>query len=262
MKGKKHLGLLLAVLLFASEAQAREDVTVTVGGETVPAFVEAGVTYVRLADLLEEMGGWETQWDHTSRTAWAETDLFTLDVPAQRSYVLADGFSFDTGGRSLLREGRTYVPLRSMANLLGARVDFVDWDTPVRVLDIGTASCTEEDFYWLCRIISAESKGESLLGQIAVGNVILNRAASSQFPNTVKGVVFDRKNGVQFEPVSNGSIYDEPTEQSILAARLVLAGVDAAGESLYFFNPALSKGQWVRANRTYDSTIGCHMFFR
>ena len=252
MKGKKYLGLLLAVLLFASEAQAREDVTVTVGGETVPAFVEAGVTYVRLADLLEEMGGWETQWDHTSRTAWAETDLFTLDVPAQRSYVLADGFSFDTGGRSLLREGRTYVPLRSMANLLGARVDFVDWDTPVRVLDIGTASCTEEDFYWLCRIISAESKGESLLGQIAVGNVILNRAASSQFPNTVKGVVFDRKNGVQFEPVSNGSIYDEPTEQSILAARLVLAGVDAAGESLYFFNPALSKGQWVRANRTYD----------
>ena len=262
MKGKKYLGLLLAVLLFASEAQAREDVTVTVGGETVPAFVEAGVTYVRLADLLEEMGGWETQWDHTSRTAWAETDLFTLDVPAQRSYVLADGFSFDTGGRSLLREGRTYVPLRSVANLLGARVDFVDWDTPVRVLDIGTASCTEEDFYWLCRITSAERKGESLLGQIAVGNVILNRAASSQFPNTVKGVVFDRKNGVQFEPVSNGSIYDEPTEQSILAARLVLAGVDAAGESLYFFNPALSKGQWVRANRTYDSTIGCHMFFR
>lgn len=63
MKGKKYLGLLLAVLLFASEAQAREDVTVTVGGETVPAFVEAGVTYVRLADLLEEMGGWETQWD-------------------------------------------------------------------------------------------------------------------------------------------------------------------------------------------------------
>ena len=39
MKGKKYLGLLLAVLLFASEAQAREDVTVTVGGETVPAFV-------------------------------------------------------------------------------------------------------------------------------------------------------------------------------------------------------------------------------
>ena len=97
---------------------------------------------------------------------------------------------------------------------------------------------------------------------VAVGNVICNRVASEEFPDTVKGVVFDRKNGVQFEPVSNRTIYDEPTEQSVLAARLVLAGVDVAGESLYFFNPALSQGSWVRANRTYRMTIGCHRFYQ
>ena len=51
-------------------------------------------------------------------------------------------------------------------------------------------------------------------------------------------------------------------EQSVLAARLVMAGVDAAGESLYFFNPALSQGKWVRANRTYHMTIGCHRFYK
>ena len=45
-------------------------------------------------------------------------------------------------------------------------------------------------------------------------------------------------------------------------ARLVLAGVDAAGESLYFFNPSLSQGSWVRANRTYHMTIGCHRFYK
>ena len=32
---------------------------------------------------------------------------------------------------TLLRTERTYVPLRSVANLLGAEVDFVDWDSPV-----------------------------------------------------------------------------------------------------------------------------------
>lgn len=261
MKGKKYLGLLLAVLLFASEAQAREDVTVTVGGETVPAFVEAGVTYVRLADLLEEMGGWETQWDHTSRTAWAETDLFTLDVPAQRSYVLADGFSFDTGGRSLLREGRTYVPLRSMANLLGAQVNFSGWDSPVTVREIESSDWTEEDLYWLSRIISAESRGEPLAGQIAVGNVILNRTASDIFPDTIKEVIFDRKDAVQFEPVSNGTIYDEPTAQSVLAAQLVLGGTSVAGDCLYFFNPEFSRGTWIRENRTWFSQIGCHLFY-
>lgn len=261
MKGKRILGLLLAALLLGSTAQAA-DITVTVEGRAVPAFVEDGVTYVQLTPFLEFLGGWETRWDHGSRTASAETDLFTLDVPIRRSYVLADGYRYETGGGSTLRTERTYVPLRSVANLLGAEVEFVDWDSPVTVRDGEEQSWTEEDFYWLSRIISAESQGESLAGQIAVGNVICNRVASDEFPDTVKEVVFDRKNGVQFEPVSNRTIYNEPTAQSVLAARLVMAGADAAGESLYFFNPALSQGSWVRANRTYHMTIGCHRFYK
>ena len=262
MKGKTILSLLLAALLMSGTARASENVTVKVDGQTVPAFAENSVTYVQLAPLLETLGGWETQWDGEARVASAETDLFTLDVPAQCSYVLADGCAFETGSASLLRSGRTFVPLRSVANLLGCRVVFVDWDTPVTVRDTETAACTEEDFDWLCRIISAESQGECLMGQVAVGNVILNRVASGAFPDSVKGVVFDQKDGTQFEPASNGTVYDDPTEQSVLAARLALAGVDAAGESLYFFNPALSQGLWVRSNRTYYGTIGCHVFYQ
>lgn len=261
MRGKRILGGFLAALLLGSTAQAA-DITVTVEGSPVPAFVEDGVTYVQLTPFLEFLGGWETQWDHDSRTASAETDLFTLDVPVRRSYVLADGYSYGMNGGTQVRTERTYVPLRSVANLLGAEVEFADWDSPVTVREGEERSWTEEDLYWLSRIISAESQGESLTGQIAVGNVICNRVDSDQFPDTIKGVVFDKKNGVQFEPVSNRTIYNEPTAQSVLAARLVLAGVDAAGESLYFFNPALSQGSWVRANRTYHMTIGCHRFYR
>ena len=261
MRGKRILGGILAALLLGSTARAA-DITVTVEGSPVPAFVEDGVTYVQLTPFLEFLGGWETQWDHGSRTASAETDLFTLDVPVRRGYVLADGYAYDTGRGTVVRTERTYVPLRSVANLLGAEVEFVDWDSPVTVRDGAEPDWTEEDLYWLSRIISAESRGEGLRGQIAVGNVICNRVASDQFPNTIKDVVFDTKNGVQFEPVSNRTIYDEPAAQSVLAARLVLAGADAAGESLYFFNPGLSQGTWVRANRAYHTTIGCHRFYK
>ena len=52
MKGKRILGLLLAGLLLGSTAQAA-DITVTVEGRPVPAFVEEGVTYVQLAPFLE-----------------------------------------------------------------------------------------------------------------------------------------------------------------------------------------------------------------
>lgn len=261
MNGRKLLGLLLAGALLAGTARAAE-VTVTVEGTAVPAFAEDGVTYAELPALLEALGGWVTCWDGESQTATAETDLFTLDVPARRSYVLADGYSYGINRGTQVYQETAYVPLRSLANLLGAQVEFVDWDTPVMVWDDQPAEWTEDDLYWLSRIISAESKGESLTGQIAVGNVICNRVAAAEFPDTIQGVIFDRKNGVQFEPVSNQTIYDEPTGQSVLAAQLALAGVDAAGDSLYFFNPALSQGTWVRANRSYYTTIGCHMFFQ
>lgn len=261
MRGKRLLGLLLAALLLTAGARA-EDVTVTVKEKTVPAFAEDGVTYVQLSSLLLALGGWETQWDGGVRTASAVTELFTLDVPVQEDYVLANGFPFALNGGSLLRTGRTYVPLRGMASLLGAEVEFSGWDSPVTVNEMAQEGWTEEDFYWLCRIISAESQGECLAGQIAVGNVVCNRVASEEFPDTITEVIFDMENGVQFEPVANLTVYNEPTEKSVLAARMVLAGANTVGDSMYFFAPALSDGLWIRTNRPYHMTIGCHMFFR
>lgn len=229
---------------------------------TGSSFAEEGTAYVPLAPLLEALGGWETSWDQPSRTATADTGVFSLSVPAWRSQVLADDFPFDINAVTLLRDGCTYVPLRSLASLLGAQVTFVDWNRPVTVSSGQEPAYTEEDLYWLSRIISAESRGESLLGQMAVGNVILNRRASGKFPDTIRGVIFDRKDAVQFEPVSNGTIYDEPTEQSVLAARLVLGGASVVGGCMYFFNPSLSKGQWIRNNCTYYTAIGCHRFYQ
>ena len=251
-------------MLAAPTAKAVDDVTVTVDGEELDglAFVREDVTYIQLTALLEAVGGWEAVWDEQANAAMAQTSLFTLTVPFQCTHVLADTFPYDTGKSALLVDGRTYVPLRSVANLLGAKVEFIDWDTPVKVLTGRQREYTEEDLYWLSRIISAESKGENLRGQIAVGNVILNRVDSEEFPDTVKGVIFDRKDGVQFEPVSNLTVYDEPSEQSVLAARLALAGADVAEGCLYFFNPDLSQGLWVRQNRAFDSAIGCHLFFK
>lgn len=75
--------LLAALLLLATTALAR-DVTVTVDGAALPgqAFAENGTTYAPLVPLLEALGGWQTRWDASSRTALAETDLFSLAVPA------------------------------------------------------------------------------------------------------------------------------------------------------------------------------------
>ena len=257
------ISLFFAAILIIGQIAYAGEISVTVNGDPIDgAIVQNGLTYVPLVPLLRSIGGWETSWDAQKRTASAETDVFTLSVPVGRDFVTANGFLFGLNGTCVIKDGRTYVPLRAFANLLGASVTFTDWDTPIAVTTGHSIPYTEEDFYWLARVISAESRGESLYGQIAVGNVVLNRVASADFPETIKSVVFDTRNAVQFEPTANGTIYLEPTAQSILAARLVLNGTNAVDDCLYFFAPALSQGTWIRENRSYYATIGCHRFYR
>lgn len=55
----------------------------------------------------------------------------------------------------------------------------------------------------LARLVSAEAKGEPYAGKVAVATVVLNRVDSSKFPDTVKGVIYQKG---QYSPVSNGQI--------------------------------------------------------
>ena len=120
----------------------------------------------------------------------------------------------------------------------------------------------DEDLYWLSRIIHAEAQGESYQGKVAVGNVVLNRVSSSQFPNSIKGVVFDKQNGyTQFSPVIDGTIYNTPNNDSVRAAKEVLAGARPVGGALYFLNPQKSTNFWITSNRKYMTTIGKHDFY-
>ena len=86
--------------------------------------------------------------------------------------------------------------------------------------------------------------------------------ASGEFPDTIYGVIFDGRWGGQFEPVRNKTVYDEPTEESVLAAQLCLQGARAAGESLYFLAPELTQNHWIMSNRKFVETIGCHWFYQ
>ena len=110
-------------------------------------------------------------------------------------------------------------------------------------------------------LVCLSGRGESLEGQIAVGNVVLNRVKSREFPDTVYGVIFDGRWGGQFEPVRNGTIYQTPTQLSVIAAKLCLEGADVARESLYFLDPVKAGNLWTTQNRPYVMTIGVHDFY-
>lgn len=118
-----------------------------------------------------------------------------------------------------------------------------------------------EDLYWLSRIISAEARGEPFVGQLAVGTVVINRTRSKYYPDTVYKVIFDKVGGVQFTPASTGSVYREPTESSVIAAKLCLEGFSLDPTILFFFNSSIATGSWITSNREYTMTVGQHDFY-
>ena len=251
---------LLAAAALALPAQAARAVPVQVDGAVLeaPGRLENGVTYVPLRALLDAFGGWEVFWDSGARAAVAVSGGAKLTADPASGTVTVDGERYPA--RVTVESGVTYVPLRTVAGAVGGGAEWDPWFGGAAVTSPG-ADYGAADFYWLSRIISAESQGEPLEGQIAVGNVVLNRVESDEFPDTIPAVIFDQVDGYQFEPVENGTVYLAPTEQSTEAARRVLAGEETVDGAMFFYAPALSPGTWINANRPYHTTIGCHRFY-
>ena len=256
--------LLLGAVLPGSAVEVLSVEGRNVWSEASARLVGYGTTYVSLrtvAGLLAPEA--EVSWEDDA--AWVRGDGLILCARPGDVWLTVNDRALYIPGGVLLENGRTLVPIRVLAEALGGAVD---WSPEVGVaLTVGSGrpadpAYREDELYWLSRIISAESRGEPLLGKLAVGTVVLNRVASDEFPDTIYDVIFDTKWGVQFQPVANGTVYNEPTAESVLAAKLVLDGARAAGDSLYFLAPDLTDNHWTMENREFVVTIGCHWFYQ
>ena len=120
------------------------------------------------------------------------------------------------------------------------------------------ATSNTSDIQLMARAINGEARGEPYEGQVAVGAVILNRVKSSQFPNTIAGVIY--QSGA-FTAVSDGQINVPIEEGSTVykAAKDAMNGWDPTGGCIYYFNPNTATNKWIWS-RPQVKTIGKHIF--
>jgi len=145
-----------------------------------------------------------------------------------KELILANGLKSD-----LIYPGETLV-----IPVAGAAVTGLKGSSQVsRGELIGQIPYARSDFDLLARLITAEADSESFLTKVAVGAVVLTRALSPLFPNTIAGVInqVDETGSYQFEPVLNGWINVAPSEEARQAAQAALNGVDPTNGALYFF---------------------------
>jgi len=126
-----------------------------------------------------------------------------------------------------------------------------------------------EQMECLARAIYFEARGETIEGQFAVAEVILNRVDTTEYPNRVCDVVYqgsNRGSGCQFSFTCDGnseSIHEQ--EAFGLATRIAGLMVDDAPRSLtegatHFHTTAVNP-RWSRV-LTRTARIGSHLFYR
>ena len=123
------------------------------------------------------------------------------------------------------------------------------------------------DAQWEClrRALYFEARGESLQGQFAVAEVILNRVDSPDFPGTVCGVINSRGQGAcAFSFVCDGAKSMHEATSRDRAGRIARVMLDGAPRGLTL-GATFFHARWVRpnwGNVVQTAAIGAHLFYR
>lgn len=126
------------------------------------------------------------------------------------------------------------------------------------------------DTEWRCltEALYFEARGENLVGQVAVAEVILNRKAHKRFPKSICGVINQgakRKTGCQFSYKCDGrkEVFAERTAYESIAklAQLMLDGTHRdLTRGATFYHTKSVQPRWSRKLKK-TATIGEHLFF-
>jgi spore germination cell wall hydrolase CwlJ-like protein len=105
--------------------------------------------------------------------------------------------------------------------------------------DISEVSFAEGDKKLLANLIYCEAGAEPYEGKVAVGSVVINRVLSSQYPDTVLGVIYQNR---QFSPVASGRLdlalaADIANNDCYRAAEEAMSGISNVGNCVYFRTP-------------------------
>ena len=252
----------------------------------IPQFLEYevlnGTTYatvasfVSMADPLaavEEKNGVVTAYsarveqveDGKGNTEAVVRETLSMTVSTSVPYIVVNGRYLYAKDSIVMLNGQVAAPVRILAQVFNLEVGYDAGARKAKLahaegcgayIEPGDSFYDEDALYWLSHIINAESGTQSLEGKIAVGNVVMNRVASPEFPNSIYSVLYQKN---QFSPAASGSIKKTPNAQSVVAAKLVLEGVQIVPTALFFNMKGISS--YASRNRSYVTTIGSHAFY-
>lgn len=198
------------------------------------------------------------------------TTIFAAILAAQATFV---GATSDPVKQAISAEGT------QIASLDGQKIrdlfTFRKKAKPLQIersrswVDAQPAVTGDEQWACLAQALYFEARGESVRGQFAVAEVILNRVDSAKFPSTLCKVIHQgtgRKYACQFTYTCDGNpevIHEKAAYQRVgKIAKFMMDGAprDLTDGATYYHTKAVNP-RWAR-KFARTTTIGVHHFYR
>ncbi len=176
----------------------------------------------RINALIQTTASYVQQYAAQISTAEAELSEIEAEIARKEAEIAAQ----EADVEALKKKYQEEVLMSQLANSSAKR-------------DISQVVFEEGDRYLLANLIYCEAGGEPYEGQVAVGAVVINRVLSSVFPDTVSGVIYQRR---QFSPVASGRLalalsQNKATPSCYQAADAAMSGTTNVGGCVYFRTP-------------------------
>lgn len=143
-----------------------------------------------------------------------------------------------------------------------AQSDDADYASLAAAVAAQPATIDDEELNCIAIGVYYESKGEPLTGQLAVADVILNRASSGRFPPSACGVLTQRS---QFSFVRGGRLPDVDTSRPAWKTAVAIARIarddlwKSPAKGALFFHARRVSPNW---GKTRVASLGNHIFYR
>lgn len=237
---------------------------------------------------------WANYGSNVKGTTASGESLVILAQPGAQ-YMQVNGQSVYVPNGIKILNGLTMVPIEQLAAVFQGSACSYDWGSNVYVVVTGAylagsavqpavsyqpdassssyyqpaATAASYSYYQpsgyydpqaldlIARVINTEAGSMSLEGKVSVGNVIMNRVASPEFPNTVYGVIYQRN---QFTVINSARFQLAPSEASLTAAKMALDGVNYVPGAMFYNVSGMRT--WASRNRSYLMTFAGHDFYR
>ncbi|MEM9059487.1 MAG: cell wall hydrolase [Pseudomonadota bacterium] len=227
-----------------------------------------GLDVVRYTSVVSDAIGGE----HSALTSFALTGHFARAAGLEPIDAGNATWPYDSAARSAIgRQNSQDVEAKRAAKTHSGR-DY----TKVAALALNANSLSRvkvmnksENWYCLTEALYFEARGETLRGQIAVAEVILNRVDSGLYPNSVCGVVQQgqsRRNACQFSyncdgksnRIGNKEVFNRLGQLSYV----MLSGAERGltDDALFYHNTTV-RPRWSR-KMVRTARIGRHIFYR